>query len=138
MTTSTIGEPDNAGIRAANSTDALSIEKRQDGVFVLRMNVPNEPVNTLKASFAEEFEKAFAEIEQDSACKAVVFTSSKKSGFIAGADISMLKAVRTENDASELARIGQRAMDRIEAFRVPVVAAIHGAALGLSCARGER
>ena len=130
MTTSTIGESDNGGIRAANSTNALSIEKRQDGVFVLRMNVPNEPVNTLKASFAEEFEKAFAEIEQDSACKAVVFTSGKKSGFIAGADITMLKAVRTENEASQLARTGQRAMDRIEAFRVPVVAAIHGAALG--------
>jgi len=130
MTTSTIGEPDNEGIRAANSTNALSIEKRSDGVFVLRMNVPNEPVNTLKASFADEFEKAFAEIEQDSACKAVVFTSGKKSGFIAGADITMLKAVRTEQEAAALARTGQRAMDRIEAFRVPVVAAIHGAALG--------
>ena len=113
-----------------NSTNALGLEKRSDGVFVLRMNVPNEPVNTLKASFAEEFEKAFAEIEADPTCKAVVFTSGKKSGFIAGADITMLKAVRTEAEAADLARTGQRAMDRIEAFRVPVVAAIHGAALG--------
>jgi len=110
--------------------DALSIEKRADGVFVIRMDVPGEPVNTLRASFAKDFAEVFAGIEKDPALKAVVFTSGKKSGFIAGADITMLQSVRTEKDASELARTGQAAMDRIAAFRVPVVAAIHGAALG--------
>lgn len=110
--------------------EALSIEKRSDGVFVVRMDVPGEPVNTLKASFAKDFAEVFAAIEKDPACKAVVFTSGKKSGFIAGADITMLQSVRTEKDAADLARTGQKAMDRIAAFRVPVVAAIHGAALG--------
>jgi 3-hydroxyacyl-CoA dehydrogenase/enoyl-CoA hydratase/3-hydroxybutyryl-CoA epimerase len=110
--------------------EALSIEKRADGVFVVRMDVPGEPVNTLKASFASDFAEIFAAIEKDPACKAVVFTSGKKSGFIAGADITMLQGVRTEKDAAELARTGQKAMDRIASFRVPVVAAIHGAALG--------
>lgn len=109
---------------------ALSIERREDGVFVLRMDVPGEAVNTLKASFAEDFGRLFDEVERDRACRAVVFTSGKKTGFIAGADISMLQGVRTERDASELSRAGQRAMDRIATFRVPVVAAIHGPALG--------
>ena len=108
----------------------LSVEKRADGVFIVRMDIPGEPVNTLKASFAEDFRVVFEGIESDPACKAVVFTSGKKSGFVAGADITMLQAVRSEREASELARTGQTAMDRIEAFRVPVVAAIHGAALG--------
>ena len=112
------------------ATSALSIEKRADGVFVIRMDVPGEPVNTLKASFAEDFGKVFAEVERDPACRAVVFTSGKKSGFVAGADITMLQGVRSEKDAADLARMGQKAMDRIEGFRVPVVAAIHGAALG--------
>lgn len=110
--------------------EALSIEKRADGVFVIRMDVPGEAVNTLRASFAKDFGEVFAAIERDAACKAVVFTSGKKSGFIAGADIAMLEAVKTDAEASELGRTGQKAMDRIEAFRVPVVAAIHGAALG--------
>ena len=108
----------------------LSVEKRADGVFIVRMDIPGEPVNTLKASFAEDFRVVFEGIESDPACKAVVFTSGKKSGFVAGADITMLQSVRTEKDASDLARTGQAAMDRIAAFRVPVVAAIHGAALG--------
>ncbi|MBN8612015.1 MAG: fatty acid oxidation complex subunit alpha FadJ [Deltaproteobacteria bacterium] len=110
--------------------EALSIEKRADGVFVIRMDVPGEAVNTLRASFAKDFSEVFASIENDAACKAIVFTSGKKSGFIAGADIAMLEAVKTDTEAAELARTGQKAMDRIEAFRVPVVAAIHGAALG--------
>lgn len=108
----------------------LSVEKRADGVFIVRMDLPGEPVNTLKASFAEEFRVVFESIENDPACKAVVFTSGKKSGFIAGADITMLQAAKSEREAAELSRTGQKAMDRIEAFRVPVVAAIHGAALG--------
>jgi 3-hydroxyacyl-CoA dehydrogenase/enoyl-CoA hydratase/3-hydroxybutyryl-CoA epimerase len=119
-----------AGTGAGAGRDALSIEKRADGVFVIRMDVPGEPVNTLRASFAKDFAEVFGAVEHDAACKAIVFTSGKKSGFIAGADIAMLKDVKTSDEAAELARTGQKAMDRIESFRVPVVAAIHGAALG--------
>ncbi|UJR82594.1 fatty acid oxidation complex subunit alpha FadJ [Sandaracinus amylolyticus] len=112
------------------ASDALSIEKRDGGVVVLRMDVPGEPVNTLKASFAEDFARVFDELERDTSVKAIVFTSGKKSGFIAGADITMLQKAKTDREAAELSRAGQRALDRIATFRAPVVAAIHGAALG--------
>ena len=72
------------------SNQALSVEKRPDGVFIVRMDLPGEPVNTLKASFAEDFRLVFEGIENDPACKVVVFTSGKKNGFIVGADIMML------------------------------------------------
>src|SRR5690606_13473638 len=75
------------------------------------------------------FARVFDEVEKDAACKAVVFTSGKKD-FIVGADVKMLKAAKTAREASELARSGARAMDRIARFRVPVVAAIHGNCLG--------
>ncbi len=115
---------------ASNERDALSVERRDDGVFIIRMDVPGEAVNTLRASFADDFRELFESLEKDQACKAIVFTSGKKDGFIAGADITMLEAVRSEREATELSRKGQEAMNRIEGFRVPVVAAIHGAALG--------
>src|SRR5262245_40614375 len=115
--------------KTPSAAAALSIEKKPSGVFVIRMDVPGESVNTLRASFADDFRRVFAEVERDPACRAVVFTSGKKSGFIAGADIEMLRALQSEAEAAELARTGQRAMDRIAGFRVPVVAAIHGAAL---------
>ncbi|MDQ3033693.1 MAG: fatty acid oxidation complex subunit alpha FadJ [Myxococcota bacterium] len=115
---------------AKSEGSALSIERRADGVSVVRMDVPGEPVNTLRWSFNDEAARVFDELERDTACKAVVFTSGKKNGFIAGADISMLQEAKSENEVAELSRKGQRSLDRIATFRVPVVAAIHGAALG--------
>ncbi|MFW6067809.1 MAG: fatty acid oxidation complex subunit alpha FadJ [Myxococcota bacterium] len=109
---------------------ALRIERRADGVALLVMDVPDEPVNTLKSTFADEFARAFDELEQDASVKAVVFTSGKEGTFIVGADIHMLQRAETAEQAAELSRQGQQAMNRIERFPKPVVAAIHGSCLG--------
>lgn len=108
---------------------ALSIEKRPDGVVVLRMDLPGESVNSLKDTFADDFARAFEAIEKDGDVKAVVFASGKKD-FIVGADVKMLKKCATAREGAELSRRGQQAMERIARFRVPVVAAIHGSCLG--------
>ena len=114
----------------ALSAQALVAEKRSDGVAVLWFDTPGESVNTLKASFAADFERAFGELLADDAVRAVVLASKKKDSFIAGADISMLQLAKTAGEAAALSERGQRAMDLIEAFKKPVVAAIHGACLG--------
>lgn len=110
--------------------EGLTIDKRDDGVAVLRMDIPGEPMNTLKADFVETFANVFDQVEKDPGVKAIVFTSGKKDSFIAGADISMLEAVETQEDGYRISREGQQAMDRIERCPKPVVAAIHGVALG--------
>ncbi|HEX3774561.1 MAG TPA: fatty acid oxidation complex subunit alpha FadJ [Polyangiaceae bacterium] len=109
---------------------SLFVERRADGVAIVRFDVPGEPVNTLRADFADEFSRLFALLEQDNAVKAVVITSGKADGFIAGADIKLLYAVERAEQASELSRTGQRALSMLSESRVPVVAAIHGACLG--------
>jgi 3-hydroxyacyl-CoA dehydrogenase/enoyl-CoA hydratase/3-hydroxybutyryl-CoA epimerase len=109
---------------------ALSLQRRPDGVAVVTYDVPGEPVNTLQASFAAEFEQVFAEIARDPAVKAAVLISGKRDGFIAGADIDMLKACRTAADAEALCRTGHGAMSKLWSLEKPVVAAVHGAALG--------
>src|SRR5262249_11341718 len=48
----------------------------------------------------------------------------------AGADIDMLKAARTAADAEALCRTGHSAMSKLWSLSKPVVAAVHGAALG--------
>lgn len=111
-------------------TESLSLERRADGVAVVRFDVPGEAVNTLQASFASEFAAVLAELAQDSELKAVVLTSGKADGFIAGADIRMLRAVERAEQASELSRTGHATLRALVEFRVPVVAAIHGACLG--------
>jgi 3-hydroxyacyl-CoA dehydrogenase / enoyl-CoA hydratase / 3-hydroxybutyryl-CoA epimerase len=117
-------------VAAIYSTASLSVELRSDGVAIVRFDVAGEPLNTLKSSFADEFSDLLARIEQEPGLKAVVFTSGKSDGFIAGADIQMLGAVTRADEATALSRAGQRALNALAAYRVPVVAAIHGACLG--------
>lgn len=108
----------------------LTIQKREDGVAVLVMDVPGEPMNTLKDNFVDTFDAVFSEVESDPDVKAVVLASGKKDSFIAGANIDMLNAVETLDDGIRMSKAGHQAMARIENFPKPVVAAIHGVALG--------
>ncbi len=110
--------------------EGLTIEKRDDGVAIVRMDIPGEPMNTLKADFVDTFMEVFSSVENDPEIKAIVFTSGKKDSFIAGADITMLESVNTAEEGERISREGHKAMNRIESCPKPVVAAIHGAALG--------
>jgi 3-hydroxyacyl-CoA dehydrogenase/enoyl-CoA hydratase/3-hydroxybutyryl-CoA epimerase len=116
--------------RAPASGGILSIRVRDDGVAVVTYDVPGEPVNTLKASFSKEFQGMLAELERDQRVKAAVLISGKPDNFIAGADIEMLKAAATSREAEALCRVGHEAVRRLSASKKPIVAAIHGAALG--------
>ncbi len=108
----------------------LSLEVRSDGVAVITYDVPDAPVNTLKASFSEEFAEVLGRLESDSSIKAAVIVSGKPDTFVAGADIDMLRDVKTASDAERLSRLAQEGFRRLEGLEKPVVAAIHGAALG--------
>lgn len=110
--------------------EGLSIEKRGDGVAIVRMDIPGEPMNTLRSDFVQSFTEVFDALEADADVKAIVFTSGKKDSFIAGADISMLESVETAEQGEQMSREGHKAMSRIENCPKPVVAAIHGVALG--------
>ena len=104
----------------------------EGGVAVVFMDVPGEPVNTLRADFQDELEEMLRRVSDDAAIASVVFASGKPDGFIAGADVQMLAKVKTAEEGAALSRGGQRAMDRLEELskRKPIVAAIHGPALG--------
>ncbi|MET0790594.1 MAG: enoyl-CoA hydratase-related protein, partial [Polyangiaceae bacterium] len=108
----------------------LTQELRADGVAVLRFDVRGAAVNTLQESFAAELAAALERLDRWEHLKAIVFTSGKADGFIAGADIRMLRAAESAERATELSLAGQRALGALANFRVPVVAAIHGACLG--------
>lgn len=112
------------------TTGAFSLEKRDDGIAILTMDVPNESMNTLKQAFGEEVTQMLDNIEADTGIKGVVLVSGKPSSFVAGADISMLAACESAKDAETLSAGGQDVFNRIETMRATFVAAIHGPALG--------
>ncbi len=104
--------------------------EQQEGIATLLLDVPGESVNTLSPEVGAEFDALLTRLEQDPEVKAIVLASGKRDGFIAGAKLEMLQAVKTAAEGEDLARQGQAGFDRLEQLGKPVVAAIHGACLG--------
>jgi 3-hydroxyacyl-CoA dehydrogenase / enoyl-CoA hydratase / 3-hydroxybutyryl-CoA epimerase len=102
----------------------------RDGVAVLTLDLPDEPVNTLSPATALLFDRALSRALEDTGVTAVVFTSGKPEGFVAGADVRWLGSLRTKEDGERASREGQEGFARLAAYPKPVVAAIHGACLG--------
>jgi len=104
-----------------------------DGIAVLTLDVPGEPVNALGSSVLGEFEGLLAQIESDAALQAVVLLSGKPDNFIAGADIQEFTRITSAEQGEALARSGQELMNRLARFPKPIVVGIHGACVGLGC-----
>lgn len=121
---------------AAASTDtaplqrALTHELDEDGILISTLDVPGEKVNTLSRSLLGEFTTLIEGLEARTDVVGVVLRSGKPDNFIAGADIRDFGTIRSQLEGETLSREGQALLDRLEALRVPVVAAIHGACLG--------
>ena len=77
-----------------------------------------------------EVEKVFNDVQSRSDVRAAVLISGKTTGFIAGADINMLEACKTAQEATELSGACQDLLFRVESSPKPIVAAIMGPALG--------
>jgi 3-hydroxyacyl-CoA dehydrogenase/enoyl-CoA hydratase/3-hydroxybutyryl-CoA epimerase len=68
------------------SQTALTVDL-QDGIAVVTIDLPGEPVNKFSAAVIAEFDELMTQIDGNSAVKGVVLISGKPDGFIAGADI---------------------------------------------------
>ena len=102
---------------------------RDDQICVLTFDRPDSAANIFDRRTLVELGEEIDFIAQSPQLKGVIFTSAKRSIFIAGADLkSMSEAAAPE--IRELVELGQTVMNRIAALTVPTVAAIHGAAAG--------
>lgn len=104
--------------------------EKEGGVAVVWLDQPGEKVNTISLDLLEEFKTLMDEMEKDAEVKGVVLISRKEDHFIAGADIDRIREAKSPEYAESLSRRGHALLNRLETFRKPVVAAIHGAALG--------
>lgn len=102
----------------------------KDGIAVIRFNGP-EKMNTISLGMQKESETIFRQhVLSNPAVKAVVFISSKPDNFIAGADIDMIKAVEDKSQLKDITMKGHVFFDEVKKTKIPMVAAINGAALG--------
>ena len=111
-------------------TSSFTLTLRGDGVAILCMDVPGESANTLRAEFTAEFNEILTALRAESRVKAIVLSSGKPDSFVVGADINMLKTIERPEQAEQLSAEGHKAMHALQALNMPLVAAVHGPALG--------
>ncbi|RST76299.1 enoyl-CoA hydratase [Siminovitchia acidinfaciens] len=104
----------------------LSVTKEGNAALI-KMERP--PANALSTEVIKELEQLFDELSNDKDVRAILLYGEGRF-FSAGADIKEFTEVQSGEEFSELASNGQRVFEKIESFSKPVVAAIHGAALG--------
>jgi enoyl-CoA hydratase len=109
-----------------------NVKLERDGrIWTLTFNRP-EKRNALDLPTVNEAQEALREAEAaagEAGC-VVILRGAGDQAFVSGADIAQLHQ-RTQRDA--LAAINQRLMTAVENFPWPVIAAVHGYALGGGC-----
>jgi len=110
---------------------AFKLNIDENDIAWLAIDVPGEKMNTLQAAFAQEMEEVFTQLEEKkSSIKGLILHSLKPDNFVAGADVRMLDACTTVDEAQALAEKGQQMFQHLSDLPYPVVAAIHGPCLG--------
>jgi enoyl-CoA hydratase len=108
---------------------AASADGPVDGVALVTIERP-DVLNALSFDLLDALAGAFALLDADPACRAIVLTGSGTRAFAAGADIRELAA---QSPTSLLVEDRFSVWERIAATRTPVIAAVRGFALGGGC-----
>lgn len=106
--------------------DLVRYEKRDDVAVV---TIDNPPVNALSPGVPEGIDAAVMRAAADPGVRALVLIGAG-STFIAGADIKFFEKIPDRETSIERSRLIHSRLARLEDCPKPVVAAIHGTALG--------
>jgi 3-hydroxyacyl-CoA dehydrogenase len=93
------------------------------------VTIDNPPVNALSAGVPEGISEAVERARHDSTADAIVLIGAGTT-FIAGADINIFKELKTREQSIERSQAVHARLKQLEDIDKPVVAAIHGHALG--------
>ncbi|WP_394580227.1 enoyl-CoA hydratase [Cytobacillus firmus] len=97
--------------------------------FVATITIERPPANALSSGVLKELSAVLDEVEDNSEVR-VILIHGEGRFFSAGADIKEFTTIESGEDFSNLATYGQNLFERMEKFPKPIIAAIHGAALG--------
>tara|TARA_X000001036_G_scaffold380839_1_gene372495 strand:- start:256 stop:1041 length:786 start_codon:yes stop_codon:yes gene_type:complete len=86
-------------------------------------------LNALNQKTLEEIDSAFNILSKNNTLRGVVITGEGEKAFVAGADINEFLNVDRDN-AKQICKNGHKVFSKIENFKIPVIAAVNGFALG--------
>ena len=100
-----------------------------DGIATIAWNMADRPMNVLNDKSVPAFQALITKALEDDGVKGIIITS-KKSDFVAGADLTWVQGQRDPAVHFEAGRAFQAVVRSYETGGKPVVAAINGHALG--------
>jgi len=110
----------------------VSIEYEvSDQIATVTIDNP-ERLNALDEEHLQGLLQAFNDAASDSSVRAIILTGAGEKAFVAGANIKQMSVMSSE-EALRFARLGHAVGAAIERVPQPVIAAIHGFALGGGC-----
>src|ERR1700722_9348967 len=118
---------ENANIASGN--DQMVDLELDDGLAVLIIDRPHAR-NAISLDTMAELDRALDALDAAKTARALVITGAGDRAFVSGGDLKELSALRTEEDASAMAKRMRSICDQIAAFPAPVIAALNGHAFG--------
>jgi enoyl-CoA hydratase len=97
-----------------------------DGLAVLTIDRPHAR-NAIALDTMEQLEKA---LDAAAGARALVIKGAGDRAFVSGGDLKELSTLRTEEDASAMAKRMRSICDQLASFPAPVIAALNGHAFG--------
>ncbi|MFN3484581.1 MAG: 3-hydroxyacyl-CoA dehydrogenase/enoyl-CoA hydratase family protein [Planctomycetota bacterium] len=101
----------------------------QDGVAVLTLRRPRV-LNALNRDVFRQLRRHFEALRNDPRIRGAVLTGFGPKAFAAGADVAMLEAIRSPEEARALSWESNETLLRLEQLGKPVVCAMNGLSLG--------
>jgi enoyl-CoA hydratase len=101
-----------------------------EGIATVTISRP-QALNALNSRFFQEMDNLIAEIGARDDIKVLMITGEGKA-FAAGADIAEM-VDKTQDQAAQFSKMGQRTFRSLELLAKPVIAAVNGFALGGGC-----
>jgi enoyl-CoA hydratase/carnithine racemase len=115
---------------SATTTATLDnvLYEKKNAIAYITVNRP-KVLNALNAGTIRDLRVAFEDARDDASVRGVILTGAGGKSFVAGADIGELSRV-TAVEAAEMTSNGQAVTNLIESLGKPVIAVVHGFALG--------
>jgi enoyl-CoA hydratase/carnithine racemase len=107
---------------------------RDDAVATITLD--NPPVNAVSTRLINALHAALDEVETMPDVRCAILTGAGERAFCAGGDLREEQAFGNPDSARAFRDLGRRTLNRLEQFRVPIVAAIHGYCIGGGTAIG--
>ncbi len=105
------------------------LDKDEHEIIWLYLDKSDSSTNVLSKHVLQELKQIVEDMQSESAA-GLIITSSKNSGFLAGADINEFTTLDSAQAAFEKLRFGQDVFALIEQLPFPSLALIHGFCLG--------